>query len=200
MLIPVATILATQLAASGIPVGVAAASHDGQVCVAMPAPFLISDTPLTLIRPTGPQAVFVAAIVRSLPACERLERAMIPGPYYLAHGPASMASESGTLWVAFVGTFDTRRLDSGAVVVRLSAAHPDVQVRSCTSQEGVHLTAWSGTPLTSQRLWHQYYYLGYDVEPSCDDREMRTQRPDSTLRPPNGAGRVRESDPVRIVP
>jgi hypothetical protein len=97
-----------------------------------------------------------------------------------------MASESGTLWVAFVGTFDTRRLDSGAIVVRLSAAHPYAQVRSCTSQEGLHLTAWSGTPLTSQRLWHQYYYLGYDVEPSCDDREVREAG--DLSRAPNVAG------------
>jgi hypothetical protein len=24
-------------------------------------------------------------------------------------------------------------------------------------------------PLQSRRLWHQYFYLGYDVEPSCKD-------------------------------
>ena len=108
-----------------------------------------------------------------------------------------MASESGTLWVAFVGTFNTRRLDSGAIVARLSAAYPDAQVRSCTSQEGLHLTAWSGTPLTSQRLWHQYYYLGYDVEPSCDDREVRTQPPNPPLQPSSGTDRVRNSSSVR---
>ena len=61
---------------------------------------------------------------------------------------------------------------SGAIVVQLSTAYPNAQVRSCTSREGVHLTAWAGAPLTSQRLWHQYYYLGYDVEPSCDGRDV----------------------------
>jgi hypothetical protein len=39
--------------------------------------------------------------------------------------------------------------------------------RSCTSTEGVHLTVWAGKPLESRRLWHSYYYLGYDVDPTC---------------------------------
>lgn len=171
MLTPVATILATQIAAAGAPVGIAAASQDGQICVAMPAPALEPDTTLTLVRPDGRQSVLEVAIVRPAAACERLQRAMIPGPYYLAQRSASMASESGTVWVAFSGRLDTRRLGSGAIVARLSDAYPNVQVRSCASYEGLYLTVWSGTPLTSQRLWHQYYYLGYDVEPSCDDRD-----------------------------
>ena len=39
--------------------------------------------------------------------------------------------------------------------------------RSCTSNEGLHLTAWTGKALTGRRVWHQYFALGYDVEPSC---------------------------------
>jgi len=32
---------------------------------------------------------------------------------------------------------------------------------------------WAGAPLKSRRLWHEYYYLGYDVEPSCEARDTR---------------------------
>jgi hypothetical protein len=39
--------------------------------------------------------------------------------------------------------------------------------RACTSSEGVHLTVWTGRPLTGVRRWHQYHYLGYDVDPDC---------------------------------
>lgn len=40
--------------------------------------------------------------------------------------------------------------------------------RSCTSSEGIHLTVWAPPhPLVGKRLWHAYYYLGYDTEPSC---------------------------------
>lgn len=43
--------------------------------------------------------------------------------------------------------------------------------RECTSPEGVHLTVWAGEPLKTRRLWHQYFYLGYDIEPSCTGRD-----------------------------
>ena len=172
MLIPVTVILAMQIAAVGAPVGVAAASPDGQICVAMPAPALTPGATLTLIQADAPQSVLVATVVRPMPGCDRLDRAMISGPYYLAQPATPTASKSGRLWVALSGRLDTRRIGSGEIVVRLSASHPNAQVRSCTSNEGLHLILWAGTPLTSPRLWHQYYYLGYDVEPSCDDRDV----------------------------
>ncbi len=43
--------------------------------------------------------------------------------------------------------------------------------RQCTSSEGVHLTIWSGEPIKGIRRWHRYFYLGYDVEPSCSDAD-----------------------------
>jgi len=43
--------------------------------------------------------------------------------------------------------------------------------RDCTSNEGVHLTIWSDEPLKSPRLWHAYYFLEYDVVPSCVEKD-----------------------------
>ena len=48
-----------------------------------------------------------------------------------------------------------------------------VNFAECTSSEGVHLTAWRGVPLKSERLWHEYVYLGHDVEPTCTEAEWR---------------------------
>jgi hypothetical protein len=45
--------------------------------------------------------------------------------------------------------------------------------RECTSSEGIHLTVWTGRLLNGQRRWHYYYYLGYDVEPSCKAKEAQ---------------------------
>lgn len=178
----VTVVFSLQLAAPGGAIGVAVASQDKQICVAMPAPALTRGTTLTLIRPDDRQSVLMANVVRPVPACEPLEKALIPGPYYLAAPASVRGADSGTLWVAFSGKVPTHRLGSGAIVVRLSDAHPEVQIRSCTSNEGLHLTVWSGAQLTSQRLWHQYYYLGYDVEPSCDDREVGDEPADRPLR------------------
>lgn len=49
---------------------------------------------------------------------------------------------------------------------------PAETLRACTSSEGVHFTAWQGKPLHSKRLWHAYFYLGYEVERSCDDKDF----------------------------
>ena len=43
--------------------------------------------------------------------------------------------------------------------------------RTCTSNEGIHLTVWSGKPLIGKRRRHFYYYLGYDVVPSCKKKD-----------------------------
>jgi len=168
----VAIVLAMQIATAGTSIGVAAWVGDEEVCLAMPGPALAPGAMVTLVQPIPQQSTLVATIAGSTSSCERLERALIPGPYYRAHATRN-AGDSGTVWIAFPGRLGTRRGDSGAIAVRLGSPYPNAQVRSCPSREGLHLTVWAGTPLTSQRLWHQYYYLGYDVDPSCDDRETR---------------------------
>jgi hypothetical protein len=144
-----------------------AASRRGQVCVAMPGPPLIAGSVVTLIEPNRPQSVRVVTI-DGVGACPVLAGAMIAEPYYSIR---PFDSEP-TVWVAVPGKPGTRRIGPGVVAVRLTAAQPAAQVRTCTSTEGLHLTVWAGAPLRSRRLWHQYFYLGYDVEPSCEDRDV----------------------------
>lgn len=163
--------LSLQLAAAGAHrIGVATVSRDGQICVAIPGSAPPPGSRVTLVEADG-QSALAATIGGMTPECERLERAMIAGPYYLARSGSPLEPEEGDLWVALLGTFETRLSDSGTIVLQLGTAHPRARVRSCTSSEGVHLTLWAGTPLKSERLWHQYYYLGFDVEPTCDDLE-----------------------------
>jgi hypothetical protein len=45
--------------------------------------------------------------------------------------------------------------------------------RSCGSAEGLHLTVWTGPPLEGRLRWHHYYYLGYDIEPTCTEQDVR---------------------------
>lgn len=45
--------------------------------------------------------------------------------------------------------------------------------RSCASFEGLHLTVWSGQALTGTRKWHSYYYLGFGIEPTCTQAEVK---------------------------
>jgi hypothetical protein len=43
--------------------------------------------------------------------------------------------------------------------------------RSCSSNEGIHMSVWSGPPLRGTRRWHRYFYLGYDVEANCNEKD-----------------------------
>jgi hypothetical protein len=148
-------------------IGVARSLKGGEGCVAMPGPPLDKGSAVTLIAASPPQSVKVATVA-GVTACPVLDKAMISGPYYSVR---PFDSEP-TVWIAVPGKPSTRSLGPGVVAVRLSAAQPEAQVRTCTSTEGLHLTVWSGAPLRSRRLWHQYFYLGYDVEPSCEDRDV----------------------------
>jgi hypothetical protein len=67
------------------------------------------------------------------------------------------------------GVFSPR---AGVVVADLDPDGVRETFRDCTSHEGVHLTIWSGQPLTGSRRWHAYFYLGYETEPSCVERDF----------------------------
>ncbi|OWY67651.1 hypothetical protein B7486_30500 [cyanobacterium TDX16] len=45
--------------------------------------------------------------------------------------------------------------------------------RACATSEGLYLTVWSGQALTGIRKWHSYYYLGFDIEPTCTAIEIK---------------------------
>jgi hypothetical protein len=80
--------------------------------------------------------------------------------------------QPGTPAIAVVNPAKPLRLSGGAVVGDLDGNGQLEYFRQCTSSEGVHLTVWTGKPLAGKRRWHDYYYLGYDVEPNCTDAEV----------------------------
>jgi hypothetical protein len=43
--------------------------------------------------------------------------------------------------------------------------------RLCASNEGLHLTIWTGKPLKGKRIWYYYYYLKYDTEADCKKKD-----------------------------
>jgi hypothetical protein len=55
----------------------------------------------------------------------------------------------------------------GSISVR-GAVPAAMTFRQCAGSESLHLTAW----LRGRRVWHGYFYLGYDVEPDCRPEEI----------------------------
>jgi len=38
---------------------------------------------------------------------------------------------------------------------------------SCTTSEGIKFAVWTGKAYQGQPRWSGYYYLGYDLQPTC---------------------------------
>ena len=163
-----AAVVTIQTGIAAAPIGVAASSPNAPICVAMSGPVLSNGSVVTLIQPERPQSLLIATISRAVKSSEGLARADVAGPYYVAEPASAMLPETVTVWIVFRGRVATRRIASGAIAVQLEKSQRSAQARWCTSHEGLHLTVWAGEPPKSQRLWHEYFYLGYDVEPTCD--------------------------------
>jgi hypothetical protein len=78
--------------------------------------------------------------------------------------PLSEAPEPG---IALIDPTARVEYLDGEFVARTVGATSPLRFRQCASREGLHLTAWRG----NRRTWHEYWYLGYDVEPTCSDKE-----------------------------
>jgi hypothetical protein len=170
-------------AAPELRVGVAA-SDSQQHCLALAGAAPDMGTPVALITPTERQRVYRALIVRSVSECPVMTKHATPGPYYLVQ--LEVPSEPPRLAVAVVGR-PTVRLVAREVQLRLSDRLREARIRICSSSEGLHLTVWSGAPLKTTRLWHAYWYLGFDVEPDCraaDYREDSQQATADAVRNP----------------
>lgn len=91
--------------------------------------------------------------------------------YYLAE-VFEKASEYQTLsGFAFLDSSISPALENGIVTAELTGKPPKEYFRECTSFEGMHFTVWTGRPLVGKRIWHRYYYLRYDTEPTCKKKD-----------------------------
>jgi hypothetical protein len=77
--------------------------------------------------------------------------------------------------VALVGGPRVVAIDSAGTQADLDGDGSLETFRACTSHEGIHLTLWLGEPLQSVRVWHGYFFLGYEVEPSCVPADYESQ-------------------------
>jgi hypothetical protein len=160
----IAGLIAGHAQSQSVRAGVMVASAGIRI-LAMEGPRLAVGSPLTVVAIEDPQQASRATIVRQVADSDVMAKHDMPGPFYeLAAEPGSEPLPN--LAVVILGRAHAAQVGD-AVTLRLDDPPMNLRVRSCTSSEGLHLTLWAGTPLKSRRLWHTYYYLGYDVTPTC---------------------------------
>jgi len=77
------------------------------------------------------------------------------------------------LGIAVIGRPVRLQIRGGVIEGDLDRVPPLESFRACASSEGAHLSVWSGRPLAGRRLWHVYYYLGYDTALDCTPGDYR---------------------------
>jgi hypothetical protein len=128
--------------------GVALQVMDEPPCVTFAAPDLMAGTPVT-IEAFDPRRSIAARIRGARASCD--PRAGVSGTAY------SVDVAPGTA-------------ELGLAPATVDGPHgSDLTFARCSGAEGVHLTAWRH----GARVWHQYHYLGYDVDSTCTAEETR---------------------------
>lgn len=124
--------------------GVVALTATRELCVVLPSPVQVGDR-ITIAKLHPPD--FVPARIRKPIASCGL--GLEPGHAY----ELAVDGSQDQLWA------------STAVI---GDVPPGLAFKDCASAESVQLTVWRG----SQRVWHGYYYVDYDLEPTCTPDEI----------------------------
>jgi hypothetical protein len=145
-------------------------SQNGVFCVSFgekPPPIGSS---IKILETQSPQYFFEGKLGSENESCKVLEKADVVGPYFMVKTEKKIANP-------FVGVAvfskNTLSVVNNEVVLNSASSKEKIYFRSCTSNEGLHFSSWQGQPLKGEQLWRVYYYLGYDVEPSCQENEFK---------------------------
>jgi hypothetical protein len=154
-------------------VGVVDVSSSNDICLTIPNANLAEGNRVQIVSPYKPQALAVAIIQKKMSGSCSQNPDTSPNDFFYSLRVVSGRLEPGGVGIGVIGAKVDFKVANGSANVDLNGDGRKEYFRACTSQEGLHLTIWSGRPLRGVRRWHWYYYLGYDVEPSCTSREAR---------------------------
>jgi hypothetical protein len=142
-------------------------SSGTRLCFDAPDLGFAPGTVVTVVHPAFPQYSTTGHLgKRSKSPCFPPPRASADSMQYVVDAPADTIGRRGVP-IVLVGKLPPAELRGDTVTLEVEPGKVPWRFRTCASEEGIHATAWSGTPLTTPRRWHAYYYLGYDVEPDC---------------------------------
>jgi hypothetical protein len=143
------------------------------VCLAVADPDLAPGTPVQIVRLAQPQRIVAADI--EAPATSALEcKPMLeereglvdsrPAHYYTvtqwSDDPAEMA-------VGVVGDPTALNVVDGRARIDLNGDGEQEVFAVCATSDGIRFGLWTAEPYRGDPIWSGYYYLGYDLEPSC---------------------------------
>lgn len=137
-----------------------------EACLIMTGPKLAPGTRV-LVVVDNPQTAFEAT-VRAIRDSACAANSMVSGTSYaidLGDSPTS----GPDLGIAVLEAGSKVVRQGKHTMVRTPGDRTPLRIATCASGEGIHLTAWRG----SKRVWHEYFYVGFDLEPDCTEPETQ---------------------------
>lgn len=149
--------------------------RSGRACLELHNQSVPTGSKVSLVAPTVPQSTSDAEVIgRAEDTCPTID-AGDPNLHRYEIRTAKGSTLSSVVYIAILGSKGSFTRVDNLVAVDLDQDGRQEFFRSCTSAEGIHFTVWSGRPLESTRLWHEYYYLGYDVKSDCTQLDFESR-------------------------
>jgi hypothetical protein len=143
---------------------------DGKGCLAIRNPSALEKSRLRVVSILSPRPVRVGKIGSRSGACAASTQDPEMRFWQVRLVPGTTPADFPAIGI--LGFNGQLHKDGSDVSADLDGDGRLEYLRACTSAEGIHFTIWTGVPLKGKLRWHQYYYLGYDVTPSCTPSEL----------------------------
>jgi hypothetical protein len=152
---------------------------DARACVAIKNAAVPLNSPITLVVPAAPQSFVDAQISGPSPSpCPMTQDAAPDMTSFEISLPKSLPIPKLMPLIAVVGTAASSgfTLQNAGVQADLGQNQSKDTFRACGANDGIHLTVWSGIPVTGTRLWSGYYYEAGNpgTLPTCGATELVT--------------------------
>jgi len=135
-----------------------AVSTSARNCVAIQNATLQPGSPITLVTPSSPQSFAEAQITgRSASPCP-ITQDVNPAMNSYDIKPPSGSLQKLTPMIAVVGPASQFSMENVSVLANLDQDRTSETFTACGADDGVHLAAWKGRPLTGTPIWKGYYY------------------------------------------
>jgi len=155
-------------------IGIAVATG-GRTCLAIRNANLAPSTPVTLVNPSLPQTstqVQIGGMTNSpCPVSKEVDTSV---SNYDLQVPSGANLAKLTPLIAVTGTSATfTSAPNNTLQADLDQNGKFETFRACSSNDGLHLTVWSGSSLDGMLLWHGYYYepSSAGLGPACTPKE-----------------------------
>jgi hypothetical protein len=140
--------------------------HTG--CIAAGVSKLTVGHPVTVVLLSKPQRLVHGSVTNKLASrCKEFKKTDQFGPFYEVSINGEKVEEG--LGILIGKAISSTQTSDGRILATVDGTI--YEFSDCTSSEAIHLMVRSAAKSKNTLVWHDHFYLGYDVDPTCSNNE-----------------------------